>query len=75
MRPMQGRLTLHLSIPKLLLLALVRDYGAHGVLNGFHGTDAQAIELIAADDREFFTLEACDHQAADGSCLGHGGDG
>lgn len=62
---------LHFSITKLLVLELIRQHGVQKVLVNFEGTDADAIEAIAADPRELFVLAPCDNQRADGSCGGH----
>ena len=40
-------------------------------LEGFTGTDEEALAAIHADPRDTFTTPECDNQDALGRCLGH----
>jgi hypothetical protein len=68
---MAGRIV-HVGMTKLLLLNLIRNDGAVKVLVNWQGTDEEAIEAVAADPREIFTLTPeCDRQDERGHCMGH----
>ena len=61
----------HLSIAKHLIIQGIEKLGSRFALNGWNGSDEEAIKEIENDPREYFTLVDCDNQDKSGKCLGH----
>lgn len=62
----------HLQATKSYLIKAIQANGSKDFLDGWTGTDEEAIQAIQDDPREVFAVGACDHfDAQTGRCLGH----
>ena len=61
----------HMSISDLALIKQIQEDGASVCLNGFEGSDQEAITEICADGQDFYTMGECENKNANGSCGGH----
>ena len=63
----------HTCMTKAYLLRAVRRYGAREILGNVPegATDADMLQRIEDDPREYFVVGACDNQLPDGQCGGH----
>jgi hypothetical protein len=61
--------TYHVGVAKRLVVEWIRTDGAASVLNGWEGSDEDAIAAVLADPRETFVTCDCAKEP-DGSCAG-----
>ncbi len=61
----------HMAISDLALIRHFQEDGAGSCLQGFEGTDQEAIAEVRADSQDFYTMGECENENANGSCGGH----
>ena len=72
MRHAKAGVRYHVSFSKRWVIGQISEYGAKAVLDGWEGTDAEAIREAQSLKSEFVPLALCDNQLANGECGGHG---